>query len=172
MFPSSRPGIRQCEFDTTALFFDLGHGMGRPSMHAAALHPHIAASFGTEFNPQLYKQSMHVLLDTAQKIPCLCVRTPPGGRGLVACDGRVIFLVFSWTPTGRPARVFHGRQHQRHGQLQPVRGRVGFTARGRCSPPLPRFTHIYAFNIGMPEDVIDHMFDAIVKSATVKYAIM
>jgi hypothetical protein len=47
--------------------------MGRPSMHAATLHPHIAASFGTEFNPQLYKQSMHVLLESYTKIPCLQV---------------------------------------------------------------------------------------------------
>ncbi len=59
---------------------DLGHGMGRPSMHAAALHPHIAASFGTEFNPHLYKQSMLVLLDTAKQFPCF--------RG----DPRVFFM--------------------------------------------------------------------------------
>jgi hypothetical protein len=31
---------------------------------------------------------------------------------------------------------------------------------------------VYAFNIGMPEDVVDHMFDMVVKSASVKYVIM
>ena len=31
---------------------------------------------------------------------------------------------------------------------------------------------MYAFNIGMPEDVVDHMFDMIAKSVSVKYAIL
>ena len=35
------------EFDDKAWFMDLGHGMGRPSMHAAALHPPVAGAFGT-----------------------------------------------------------------------------------------------------------------------------
>ncbi len=74
----------QCEFDESALFFDLGHGMGRPSFHAAALHPHIAASFGTEFNPQLYKQSMLVLTDVCRRLPCFRVRWWPH---------RAVFLV-------------------------------------------------------------------------------
>lgn len=42
-------------------------------MHAAAMHPHIGASFGTEFNPQLYKQSMLALYDAATKLPCFRV---------------------------------------------------------------------------------------------------
>jgi hypothetical protein len=58
------------EFGESARFIDLGHGMGRPSIHAAALHPHIAGAFGMEFNPQLYKQSMLALQECALTLDC------------------------------------------------------------------------------------------------------
>ena len=32
----------RCELDAHSWFIDLGHGMGRPTMHIAALHPHVA----------------------------------------------------------------------------------------------------------------------------------
>ena len=69
--------------------------MGKPTFHISALHPHVASvrllllvsfvlstskcspniqSFGTEFNPQLYKQSMIILRDLAKQYPCYLVR--------------------------------------------------------------------------------------------------
>jgi tRNA G46 methylase TrmB len=62
------------EFDETSWFMDLGHGMGRPSMHAAALHPHIKGAFGTEFNPQpvigLFPRALSILCARTMRQLC------------------------------------------------------------------------------------------------------
>ncbi len=39
-----------------------------------------------------------------------------------------------------------------------------------CSMPC-RFTHVYFFNLGMPDDVVSHTLDLFAKSPTVKYAL-
>ena len=114
------------DFDSNAWFMDLGHGMGRPSMHAAALQPPVAGAFGTEFNPQLYKQSMLALVECTQSITCF-QKTP-----------RTFFL----------------------------------DANIKDLTSLNPFTHVYAFQIGMPEDVIEHMLNIIAESESVKYAIL
>eukprot|EP00039_Didymoeca_costata_P013910 m.218001 g.218001 ORF g.218001 m.218001 type:complete len:749 (+) comp15897_c0_seq4:426-2672(+) len=118
----------KCEMDESAWFIDLGHGMGRPSMHAAALHPHVKAAFGTEYNPQLYKQSMLALLD--------CCKTP--GSECLLENPRVFFMDSN-------IKDFN--------TMNP-------------------FTHVYGFQIGMPDDVIDWIFTLIKRSRSVKYAVL
>lgn len=116
----------QFELGKDSWFMDLGHGMGRPTMHAAALKPGIAGSFGTEFNPQLYKQSMLTLVECAELI----------------------------THLKESPRVFFMDQNIK-----------GITS-------LVPFTHVYTFQIGMPEDVVDHILRLIATSHSVKYAIL
>ena len=106
---------------------DLGHGMGRPTMHAAALHPRIAGSMGTEFSPYLYRQSMLALSECTMDVECFTMEHP-----------RVFFL----------------------------------DSNIKSFKSLNPFTHVYAFQIGMPEDVIDAMLNLITESRSVKYVKM
>jgi len=117
----------QFEFDETAYFMDLGHGMGRPTMHAAALQPRIAGSMGTEFSPYLYRQSMLALSECTMEVDSFTMEQP-----------RTFFL----------------------------------DSNIKSFKSLNPFTHVYAFQIGMPEDVIDAMLKLIEESRSVKYAII
>jgi hypothetical protein len=116
----------KCDLDESAMFMDLGHGMGRPTIHAALLRPHIAAAFGTEFNPALYKQSMLALAECDSQIKSLQEKP------------RIFFL---------DANIKH-------------------------FATLCPFTHVYAFQIGMPKDVIDHMFHLLARSKSVKCVVV
>eukprot|EP00042_Codosiga_hollandica_P044738 m.446107 g.446107 ORF g.446107 m.446107 type:complete len:725 (+) comp56864_c0_seq10:31-2205(+) len=118
--------VTKCEFGSSSSFMDLGHGMGRPSLHVAALHPHIKHSFGTEFNPELYKQSMRILAEVADAIPCF--KEQP----------RVYFM----------------------------------DANIRDLNSMNPFSHVYFFNLGMPDDVVDHTLELFRKSSSVRYVIM
>lgn len=116
-----------CEFDESAYFMDLGHGMGRPTLHAAALRPRIAGAMGTEFSPYLYRQSMLALSECTLEVEYFTMEQP-----------RIFFL----------------------------------DSNIKSFKSLNPFTHVYAFQIGMPEDVIEHMLKLIAKSRSVKYAII
>eukprot|EP00045_Choanoeca_perplexa_P014204 m.165793 g.165793 ORF g.165793 m.165793 type:complete len:768 (+) comp16605_c0_seq2:52-2355(+) len=117
---------QECELDEESMLIDLGHGMGRPNLHAAALVPPIKASIGTEFNPQLYKQSMLALAELVQVCPQLA---------------------------RRPSVLFMDQNIKDLHSFNP-------------------FTHIYAFNIGMPDDLIHHILALVRKSKAVKYLII
>eukprot|EP00049_Salpingoeca_infusionum_P002758 m.59463 g.59463 ORF g.59463 m.59463 type:complete len:792 (-) comp11772_c0_seq2:1918-4293(-) len=117
---------KHCELDESAIFLDLGHGMGRPNLHVAALTPRIKYSLGTDCNPELYKQSMLVLKDMTEQFPVL-LETP---------------------------RLFF------------------FDANIQDLKNLSPCTHVYAFNIGMPDDVILHIFELVRHSPTVKYFVI
>lgn len=60
-----------CNLCGDSKFFDVGHGMGRPVFHTALLQPPVGQTFGTEFNPELYHQSMLVLRELADRVPLL-----------------------------------------------------------------------------------------------------
>eukprot|EP00038_Savillea_parva_P028924 m.67783 g.67783 ORF g.67783 m.67783 type:complete len:1010 (+) comp8468_c0_seq2:201-3230(+) len=115
-----------CELGPDSWFMDLGHGMGRPPIHAALLDPPVAGAVGTEFNPELYKQSMLALRECTQSV-----------KGLEE-SSRVFFM----------------------------------DANIKDFMSLNPFTHVFSFQIGMPADVVDCIFDLLSTSASVKYAIL
>ena len=117
----------ECSLDSTSRFFDIGHGMGRPSMHAALLQPPPLEASGTEFNPSLYAQSMLLLRDAVRKFP-----------QTLAVHPRVFFF---------DANV------------------LDFTS-------LEPYTHVYAFNVGMPEAVVAHILSLAGRSNTIEWLIM
>ncbi|EGD72899.1 hypothetical protein PTSG_04628 [Salpingoeca rosetta] len=116
----------KCELNENATFLDLGHGMGRPNFHAAALTPPVKASVGTEYNPHLYKQSMLVLRELAQEDPSYLA------------NPRVFFM---------------DRNIRDLSSIVP-------------------FTHLFCFNIGMPDDIVRHIMKLISASTTLKYAVL
>lgn len=134
-------------------------------------------SFGTEFNPQLYKQAMLALRDCSEKWACIKVCAEAAAMGKTPAPPPPPYAILLVLSLQSDPRVFFMDANIKDlSSLNPfVCGGLSKPLRLCCgciTPIHPRFTHVYAFNIGMPEDVVEHLLQTLPKSRSVKYAIL